>query len=92
MASWLDLAQRLEASLYRDERIHTEAVYRGTPLPEWLDAPLQVVQENAGALRPVLVVNVKGVAVQDTICVLRLRDLERLTATPRSQAAQNAGA
>lgn len=92
MASWLDLVKRLESGLYRDERLHTEAIYHGVPLPAWLDAPLQVARENANGRRPVLVLNVKGVAVTDTLCVLRLRDLERLTATPRSQAAQEDGA
>ena len=81
MAAWLDLVKRLEDGIGRDNRLHVESVYRGAPLPEWLDAPLQVAHENAGALRPVLVLNVKGVAVPDSLCVLRLRDLERLTAT-----------
>ena len=83
MAAWLDLVQRLEAGLYSDDRTHVECVYRGVALPEWLDAPLQIAQENAGAKRPVLVLNVKGAKVQDVLCLVRLRDLERLTATPR---------
>jgi hypothetical protein len=89
MAAWLDLVKRLEDGLYRDNRLHVESVYRGAPLPEWIDAPLQVARENAGALRPVLVLNVKGAAVPDSLCVLRLRDLERLTAA-RLQVAEGA--
>ena len=78
MATWLDLVQRLEETLYTDERLHAEAVYRGEGLPGWLSQPLKTATANAGRQSPVVVVNVKGNAVQDSLCLLRLRDLERL--------------
>ena len=78
MASWLDLVQRLEETVYTDERLHAEATYRGEALPAWLSSPLATAAQNAGARLPVVVLNVKGRSVQDSLCLLRLRDLERL--------------
>lgn len=78
MATWLDLVNRLEETLYADERLHTEAVYRGEGLPQWLKQPLETATANADERSPVVVVNVKGRSVQDSVCVLRLRDFERL--------------
>lgn len=78
MATWLDLVQRLEETLYLDSRLHAEATYKGEALPQWLAQPLKDVTANAGDRSPVLVLNVKGHAVQDSLCLLRLRDLEAL--------------
>ena len=78
MAAWLDLVQRLEETLYADERLHAEAVYRGESLPQWLTQPLETATANADERSPVVVVNVKGRQVQDSLCLLRLRDLEAL--------------
>jgi len=78
VAAWLDLVQRLEETLYADERLHAEAVYRGESLPQWLTQPLETATANADERSPVVVVNVKGRQVQDSLCLLRLRDLEAL--------------
>ena len=78
MATWLDLVARLEETLYADDRLHAEAVYRGESLPAWLSQPLAAATANAERRCPVLVLNVKGRSVQDSLCLLRLRDLERL--------------
>ena len=78
MATWLDLVNRLEETLYSDNRVHCEAVYRGEGLPQWLTQPLETATANADERSPVVVVNVKGRSVQDSVCVLRLRDFERL--------------
>ena len=80
MATWLDLVARLEETLYADERLHAEATYRGETLPQWLLQPLKDVTANAERRCPVLVLNVKGRQVQDSLCLLRLRDLEALLA------------
>lgn len=81
MATWLDLAQRLEDTIHADERLHCEACYRGEALPAWLSSPLATATKNAGARLPVVVLNVKGRSVGDSLCVLRLRDLEALLGT-----------
>ena len=78
MATWLDLVQRLERTIYADERLHAEAMYRGEALPQWLSSPLATATQNAGARLPVVVLNVKGRSVGDSLCLLRLRDLEAL--------------
>ena len=78
VATWLDLVQRLEDTIYTDERLHCEAVYRGEALPAWLSAPLATATSNADSRHAVVVVNVKGRSVQDSLCLLRLRDLEAL--------------
>lgn len=78
MASIQDILTHLEDTLTADERLHAECVYRGTPLPAWLAQPLKEAQVNADGRAPVLVVNVKGRRVPDTVCLLRLQDLERL--------------
>ena len=88
MATWLDLVQRLEATIYADERLHCEAVYRGEALPAWLSSPLATATKNAGARLPVVVVNCKGRSVQDSLCVLRLRDLEALLGARAARPAQ----
>lgn len=86
MASWLDLVQRLEAGLYADSRLHCEAVYRGEGLPAWLSQPLRDATANADTRSPILVLNVKGNAVQDSLCLLRLRDFERLAGVALEEA------
>ena len=78
MAAWIDLAKHLEDTLYCDTRLHTESVYRGTGVPSWLRAPLETATKNAEGQLPVLVLNVKGRRIPDTLCVLRLADLEAL--------------
>ena len=78
VATWLDLVQRLEDTIYADERLHAEAVYRGEGLPAWLSGPLATATSNADSRHAVVVVNVKGRSVQDSLCLLRLRDLEAL--------------
>lgn len=85
MASWLGLVQRLEETIYTDERLHCEATYRGEALPAWLSAPLATATQNADSRHAVLVVNCKGRSVQDSLCVLRLRDLEALLGTQEAQ-------
>ena len=80
MATWLDLVARLEETLYADERLHAEAVYRGDGLPHWLSQPLETATANADERSPVVVLNVKGRSVQDSLCLLRLRDFEALLA------------
>lgn len=86
MASWLDLVGHLEETLYADERLHAEATYRGEGLPAWLSQPLAAATANADRRTPVLVLNVKGRQVQDSLCLLRLRDLERLLGAQEAQA------
>lgn len=78
MATWIDLVNRLEETLYSDDRVHCEAIYRGEGLPQWLTQPLATATANADERSPVVVVNVKGRSVQDSLCLLRLRDFERL--------------
>jgi hypothetical protein len=80
MASFVDLLTHLERTLTADARLHAECVYRGTPLPAWLAQPLQEAQAQAHGRVPVLVLNVKGRRTPDTLCMLRLQDLERLLA------------
>jgi hypothetical protein len=78
VATWLDLAQRLEETVYTDERLHCEAAYRGEDLPQWLSSPLATATKNADTRLPLVVLNVKGRSVGDSLCLLRLRDLEAL--------------
>ena len=87
MATWLDLVARLEETIFKDERLHAEAVYRGEALPAWLSSPLATATKNAGARLPLVVLNVKGRSVQDSLCLLRLRDLEALLGAQAAQAA-----
>ncbi len=79
MAVWLDLSQRLEAELYQDERFEVGAIYRNSPLPGWLSEPWRQTQEDAQGKAPVLVINSRGIHLDDTFCLLRLADLERFT-------------
>ena len=90
MATWLDLVARLEETIFKDERLHCEAVYRGEALPAWLSSPLATATKNAGARLPLLVLNVKGRSVGDSLCVLRLRDFETLLGARAAQPAQAA--
>jgi hypothetical protein len=78
VASFVDLLQHMEGTLTQDERLHAECVYRGTPLPAWLAQPLRDTQAHADGRAGVLVLNVKGRRTPDTLCLLRLSDLERL--------------
>jgi len=78
MAAWLDLSAHLERTIQRDERLHCESIYRGAALPAWLQQPLRDTERNAGDRVPCLAVNVKGRRVADTVCIVKLSDLERL--------------
>lgn len=79
MASWIDLAQRLEENAGADDRLHVEACYHGAQLPRWLSEPIDASAANAGGRVPVTVVNVKGHSVDGAVVVLSLIDFERLT-------------
>lgn len=81
MAAFTDILHRLERTLHRDRRIHAEAIYRPQPLPGWLAGPWADVRHNCAAenLAPVLVVNQPGANAVDTVCIVRLADLVRLS-------------
>lgn len=79
MAAWRDVLARLDEGLHTDARLHVESVYRPADLPGWLYNPWATARRNAGPNRhPVLVVNCKGIMPADTVCLVRLADLERL--------------
>lgn len=78
MASWHDILPRLEEGLHRDKRLHVESIYRPAALPGWLHGPWQEAQRNAGERIPALLVNCKGTALDDTVVLFRLSDLEQL--------------
>ena len=79
MAAWLDLLARLEHGLHTDARLHVESIYRPAALPGWLYVPLAEVRRNAGRDRaPILLVNCKGTPPGDSVCLVRLADLEQL--------------
>ena len=79
MAAWLDLLARLEDGLHRDDRYHVETSYRSAQLPGWLYLPWAETRRNAGPDRtPVMLLNCKGTPADDTVCFIRLADLERL--------------
>jgi hypothetical protein len=80
MAAWLDILARLEDGLHCDERLHVESIYRPAQLPGWLYRPWAAARRNAGERVPVLLLNCKGTPTGDTVCLVRLGDLERLTA------------
>ena len=78
MAVWLDLLIRLEDGVNADGRLHCETIYRGAAMPAWMRGPFEDTIRNAGDLIPVMLVNVKGQASDDSLCILRLRELEML--------------
>lgn len=80
MAAFTDLLHRLEQTLHREHGLHVECIYRAQPLPGWLATPWSDTKHNAAPenLRPVLLVNVKGTKADDTLCIMRLADLETL--------------
>lgn len=83
MAAWLELLRYLEDTLYTRQDLHAECVYRGAGIPEWLRLPFETVVQNAGRRIPVLLLNVKGTQTLDTLCVLRVRDLQALLGVQR---------
>ena len=78
MAAWLDIAARLEDGLNQDARLHIESCYRPAALPGWLYAPWAEAGRNAGERAPILLLNCKGTPTKDSVCMVRLADLERL--------------
>lgn len=83
MAAWFDLSKRLDAGLGADDRLHVLATYHGSTLPAWLNGPWAKAIAAAANQAPVVVLNVKGTRLDDTICLVRLADLERLIAEAR---------
>lgn len=82
MASWLELTERLDAGLHGDDRLTVGGMYRPAELPGWLRAPWKetVADAQDGNRTPVLLLNCKGDRPDDVVCLVRLADLERLTA------------
>jgi hypothetical protein len=71
MAAWFDLKDRVEA--LEEAGIAVDSAYRGEGLPKWLTPALGGCD--------VYVLNAKGVAVDDALCVVRLSKLEELMAS-----------
>jgi hypothetical protein len=67
MASWKDLESRVDALESTGRTVAVQ--YQGQGLPKWLAAAMTV---------NVLVVNIKGVRLNDTLCVVKLAELEKL--------------
>jgi hypothetical protein len=67
MASWKDLESRVDALEATGRTVAVQ--YQGQGLPKWLAAV---------ATNDILVVNVKGVRLNDTLCVVKLAELEKL--------------
>jgi len=67
MASWHDLEPRITALEASGRTVALQ--YHGQGLPKWLEAVLS---------NDVLVVNVKGVRLNNTLCVMKLSELEKL--------------
>jgi hypothetical protein len=70
MAAWFDLIQRVEALEERGLTVATD--YHGQGLPKWLLPALEECD--------VFVLNAKGIATDDTLCIVRLARLERVLA------------
>jgi hypothetical protein len=70
MAAWFDLIQRVEALEERGLTVATD--YHGQGLPKWLLPALGDCD--------VFVLNAKGIAANDTLCIVRLATLESLLA------------
>ena len=90
MAAWKDLEARLTQGVAAWAGGHVLSIYRGTPLPAWLAKPWAQVEQAAQGQMPVLVINVKGRRVEQTLCLMPLVNLERLLtgrASPESAAA-----
>lgn len=68
MAAWHDLKQRIEALTQRGLNVTSD--YKGDGLPKWLSPALGDCD--------VFVLNVKGIALPDTLCVVRLDKLMAL--------------
>ena len=67
MAAWHDLEPRVDAIEATGRAVAVQ--YKGEGLAKWLEPALT---------NDVLVVNVKGVKLNDTLCVVKLADLEKL--------------
>ena len=68
MAAWFDLVQRVEALEERGLTVATD--YHGQGLPKWLLPALGDCD--------VFLLNAKGVATENTLCIVRLNRLENL--------------
>lgn len=68
MAAWFDLIRHVEALEKRGLTVATD--YHGQGLPKWLLPALGECN--------VFVLNVKGIALHDTLCIVRLEELEKL--------------
>lgn len=80
MASWADLAQRLERLQAADSKLHVHAAYRSAPIPAWIATPCDEAARHAGAAVPVVVINCKHHTVDGALVVMSLADLERILA------------
>ncbi len=78
MAAWKDLEARLAQGLAAQPKMQVLSIYRGAPLPRWLQTPLTQLEQDAAGHMPVLVLNVKGRRVDQALCLMQLGDLERL--------------
>jgi hypothetical protein len=78
LAAWQDLERQLAKGILASKDLHVESAYRSAPLPGWLKDPWRTAQAGAGGKVPVLVFNMKGTQLPDTLCVVRLADLEQL--------------
>lgn len=86
MAAWRDLLARLEDGLHTDARLHVGTAYRSAQLPGWLYSPWAETRRNAGGRIPIMLLNCKGTAPADTVCFIRLADLEQLAGAGSSGA------
>ncbi len=68
MAAWHDLIHRVEALEERGLTVATD--YHGQGLPKWLLPALSDCN--------VFMLNAKGVATDNTLCIVRLSELEKL--------------
>jgi pyruvate-formate lyase-activating enzyme len=68
MAAWFDLIPRVEALEERGLTVATD--YHGQGLPKWLQPALGDCD--------VFMLNAKGVATDNTLCIVRLSEFEKL--------------
>ena len=68
MAAWFDLKQRVQA--LEDSGLTVTSEYKGDGLPKWLTPALGDCD--------VFVLNVKGISLADTLCIVRLDRLTEL--------------
>lgn len=75
MAAWHDLRGRVQA--LEEGGLTVASDYKGDGLPKWLMPALGEYD--------VYVLNVKGVALNDTLCMIRLGRLEKMLTQYRSE-------